>query len=156
MSARDPSGPGRPTRRRMPAAADATQVRAALGEVRAPARSRVRVTSPRASAARTRSLSIASEIDEQTRLGEVYISSLMRSQLRLALVVLVVLAATLGLLPLLFWTVPAVADVQLLGVPLPWLLLTVAAFGEIILLGWFYVRRSERNEATFSDLLAGR
>jgi hypothetical protein len=117
---------------------------------------RVRVTSPRTSAARTRSVSIASEIDEQTRLGEVYISSLMRSQLRLAVVVLAVLASTLGLLPLVLRAVPAVAEVRLLGVPLPWLLLTVAAFSEIILLGWFYVRRSERNEADFSDLLAGR
>ncbi|WP_374968671.1 hypothetical protein [Terrabacter sp. BE26] len=156
MSAIDPSGPGGPTRRGMPSGADETHVRAVPGEARAPARSRVRVTSPRTSAARTRSLSVASEIDEQTRLGEVYITSLMRSQLRLALVVLVVLAVTLGLLPLLFRTVPAVAEVQLLGVPLPWLLLTVTAFVEIILLGWFYVRRSERNEATFSDLLAGR
>jgi len=117
---------------------------------------RVRVTSPRTAAARTRSVSIASEIDEQTRLGEVYISSLMRSQLRLAVVVLAVLASTLGLLPLVFRAVPAVAEIRLLGVPLPWLLLTVAAFSEIILLGWFYVRRSERNEADFSDLLAGR
>ena len=107
-------------------------------------RARVRVTSPRTSAARTRNVSIASEIDEQTRLGEVYITSLMRSQLRLALAVLLVLAATLGLLPLVFRAVPGVAEVDVLGVPLPWVL------------GWFYVRQSERNEDDFSDLLDGR
>jgi hypothetical protein len=117
---------------------------------------RVRVTSPRTSAARTRNVSIASEIDEQTRLGEVYITSLMRSQLRLALGVLLVLGCTLGLLPLLFTAVPGLAGIGLLGVPLPWVLLTVVAFAEIIGLGWFYVRQSERNEATFSDLLDGR
>jgi hypothetical protein len=116
----------------------------------------VRVTSPRTSAARARTVSIASEIDEQTRLGELYITSLMRSQLRLALGVLVALASTLGLLPLLLGAFPAISDVHLLGVPLPWILLTVVAFAEIIGLGWFYVRRSERNEDTFSDLLDGR
>jgi hypothetical protein len=121
-----------------------------------PARARVRVTSPRASAARTRTVSIASEIDEQTRLGEVYITSLMRSQLRLALGVLLVLASTLGLLPLGFHLFPGIGRTDLLGVPLPWLLLTVVAFAEIITLGWLYVRRAERNEATFSDLLEGR
>ncbi len=121
-----------------------------------PARHRVRVTSPRTSAARTRSVSIASEIDEQTRLGEVYITSLMRSQLRLALAVLLVLAATLGLLPLVFRAVPGIAGVDVLGVPLPWVLLTAVAFTEIIALGWFYVRQSERNEDDFSDLLDGR
>ena len=45
---------------------------------------------------------------------------------------------------------------DVLGVPLPWLLLTVVAFTEIVALGWFYVRQAERNEATFSDLLEGR
>jgi hypothetical protein len=119
-------------------------------------RARVRVTSPRTSAARTRNVSIASEIDEQTRVGEVYITSLMRSQLRLALAVLLVLAATLGLLPLVFRAVPDLAEIDVLGVPLPWVLLTAVAFSEIIALGWFYVRQSERNEDDFSDLLDGR
>jgi hypothetical protein len=117
---------------------------------------RVRVTSPRTSAARTRTVSIASEIDAQTRLGEVYISSLMRSQLRLALVVVAVLALTLGVLPLLFHLVPAIGRLSLLGVPVPWLLLSVVAFAEIFGLGWFYVRQAERNEDNFSDLLDGR
>jgi hypothetical protein len=119
-------------------------------------RARVRVTSPRTSAARTRTVSTASEIDEQTRLGEVYITSLMRSQLRLALSVLVALASTLGLLPLLFAVVPEVGRFAVLAVPLPWILLTVVAFSEIVALGWFYVRQAERNEADFSDLLDGR
>ncbi|EWT03121.1 membrane protein [Intrasporangium oryzae NRRL B-24470] len=117
---------------------------------------RVRVTSPRTSAARARSVSIASEIDAQTRLGEVYITSLMRSQLRLALLVVAVLGLTLGALPLLFDLVPAVGRLAVAGIPLPWLLLSVVAFAEIWVLGWLYVRQAERNEATFSDLLDGR
>ena len=117
---------------------------------------RVRVTSPRTSATRTRSVSIASEIDEQTRLGEVYITSLMRSQLRLAIGVLGVVALTLGALPLLFWLVPAIGTLELVGIPVPWMLLTVVAFAEVIMLGRVYVRQAERNEDNFSDLLDER
>lgn len=117
---------------------------------------RVRVTSPRTAAARARRVSVASEIDAQTRLGEVYVSSLMRSQLRLALVVCAALAMTLGLVPLVFYLVPAIRQANVLGVPLPWLVLTVVAFVEIVLLGVYYVRRAERNEAAFSDLLETR
>jgi hypothetical protein len=117
---------------------------------------RVRVTSPRADATRTRATSVASEIDAQTRLGEVYITSLMRCQLRLAVGVLLALGLTLGLLPLLFHLVPAIGQADVLGIPLPWLLLTVVASTEIIALGWLYVRQAERNEENFSDLLEGR
>lgn len=117
---------------------------------------RVRVTSPRIDATRTRVTSVASEIDAQTRLGEVYITSLMRSQLRLAVGVLLALALTLGALPMLFHFVPAIGRVDVLGVPLAWLLLTVVASTEIIALGWLYVRQAERNEENFSDLLEGR
>ena len=67
---------------------------------------RVTVTSPRTRAARARRVSIASEIDAQSRLGEVYVDSLMRSQLRLSLAVLGALAFTLGLVPLVLHLVP--------------------------------------------------
>jgi hypothetical protein len=117
---------------------------------------RVRVTSPRTSAARTRQVSIAAEIDAQTQLGDVYITSLMRSQLRLAIGVAGALVLTLGALPLLFHLVPTLRRMTVLGVPLPWVLLTLVAFTEIIVLGWVFVRRAERNESDFSDLLDGR
>jgi hypothetical protein len=114
------------------------------------------VTSPRTSAARTREVSIASEIDAQTSLGEVYITSLMRSQLRLAIAVVGVLALTVGVLPLVFHLAPAVRRLAVLGIPVPWLALSVVAFAEILVLGWIYVRQAERNEDDFSDLLDGR
>ena len=117
---------------------------------------RVRVTSPRTGATRTRVTSVASEIDAQTRLGEVYVTSLIRSQLRLALGVLLALALTLGALPLLFHLFPAIGRFEVLGIPAPWLLLTVVASSEIIGLGWIYVRQAERNEENFSELLEGR
>ena len=66
----------------------------------------------------------------------------MRSQLRLSLAVLAALAFTLGLVPLILHLVPAVGRVVVLGVPVPWVILTVVAFIEIVLLGVFYVRRA--------------
>jgi hypothetical protein len=117
---------------------------------------RVRVASPRTVGARSRSRrSNAAEIDALTRLGEVYVQSLMRAQLRLAAYVVLMLAGTLGVLPLLFRLLP-VADVHLLGVPLPWLVLGVAVYPWLIGLAWWYVRRAERNEAAFEDLVDPR
>lgn len=114
---------------------------------------RVRITSPRTVAARSRTRrSNASEIDALTRLGEVYVQSLMRAQLRLAAYVVVALAVTLGGLPLLFRLVP-VGDVHLLGIPLTWLLLGLAVYPWLLVLAWWYVRRAERNEAAFEDLV---
>ena len=117
---------------------------------------RVTVTSPRTVAARARQVSIASEIDAQSRLGEVYVDSLMRSQLRLALAVVAALVLTLGLVPLVLHLVPAWGRVVVLGIPVPWVILTLVAFVEIVALGVFYVRRAERNEDAFSDLLDTR
>jgi len=117
---------------------------------------RVTVTSPRTRAARARRVSIASEIDAQSRLGEVYVNSLMRSQLRLAVAVTATLALTLGLVPLVLYLVPAWGRLVVLGVPVPWVILTVFAFVEILVLGWLYVRQAERNEDAFSDLLDNR
>ena len=117
---------------------------------------RVRVTSPRTRAARSRARrSNAAEIDALTTLGEVYVQSLLRAQLRLATYVVVVLAVTVGLLPVAFRLLP-LDRVHLAGVPLPWLLLGVGVYPWLLLLAWWYVRRAERNEAAFVDLLERR
>ena len=117
---------------------------------------RVRVTSPRASAGRRRTRSVVAEIDAQTQLGELYMRSLMRSQLRLAAGVTGLLALTVGLLPLLFVLVPATRTVHVAGVPLAWLLLGLGVYPLLVLLGWLYVRGAERNEQAFSDLVERR
>jgi hypothetical protein len=117
---------------------------------------RVRITSPRTRAARSRTRrSNAAEIDALTRLGEVYVQSLMRAQLRLAGYVVLLLAASVGLLPVLFRVLP-VDRVHLFGVPLPWLLLGVVVYPWLLVLAWWYVRRAERNEAAFIDLVDRR
>jgi hypothetical protein len=91
------------------------------------------------------------EIDEQTRLGEVYMRSLLRSQLRLALSVLASTAVLLGGLPLLFVLAPSVASAHVLGVPLPWLLLGVLSYPLLWAAARYHVRHCERLEAEFSD-----
>jgi hypothetical protein len=112
---------------------------------------RVRVTGPprRTHAPRART----GDIDEQTALGEVYLGSLLREQLALAVRVLGALALTVGGLPLLFHLFPDLADVHLLGLPLAWLLLGVLVYPWLVLLGLRYVRRAERNEHDFALLL---
>jgi hypothetical protein len=96
---------------------------------------------------------VSSEIDAQTELGEVFMRSLMRSQLRLAFAVTTVVGLTIGVVPVLFALVPWTKSAQVLGIPLPWLLLGVAVYPCLVALGWLYVRVAERIEQTFSDLV---
>jgi hypothetical protein len=93
------------------------------------------------------------ELAEQTRVGEALVRGLIRAQLALALRLALVVAVGLGALPLLFVAAPAVSDVNLFGIPLPWLLLGVAAYPFLVVVGWAYVRLSERNEQDFTALV---
>ncbi|CUR62488.1 conserved hypothetical protein [metagenome] len=114
---------------------------------------RVRVTGPPRRRADVVRSTGTREIDAETALGEVFMRSLLREQLLLAGRVLVALALTLGLLPLLFHLFPSLGDVRLGPVPLAWLLLGLLTYPWLVLLGWFYVRRSEANERDFADLV---
>ncbi len=96
---------------------------------------------------------MADEIDSQTALGEALIDSLIRAQLRLAIVIVAVVTLTLGTLPLAFQFAPSVAEAHIAGVPLPWLMLGFLAYPLLLALGWYFVVHAERNEATFIDLL---
>ncbi len=111
---------------------------------------RVRVTGPerrRTHDPRSR------DIDSETRLGGVYLTSLLREQRWLAIRVLTTLTLTLGALPLLFFLAPALGRVEVAGVPVSWVLLGVLAYPLLWLLGWRYVRQAERIEADFADLV---
>ena len=111
---------------------------------------RVRVTGPpRRQGPRPRT----GDIDEETRLGGVYLGSLLREQLFLALRIVALLALGVGSLPLVFHLAPDLVDVELFGMPLPWLLLGIVVYPVLVLLGWRYVRSAERNELDFAELL---
>ncbi|NEA35556.1 hypothetical protein [Streptomyces sp. SID13031] len=115
---------------------------------------RVRVTSPRTAAARRMTAHTGTrEIDEQTRVGEVYMHSLIQSQLRLALVVIAGAAVALGGLPLLFLLVPATRTLPVFGIPLPWLLLGVVVYPVVYVAARIYVRHAERIEAEFTEFV---
>ena len=94
---------------------------------------RVRVTSPRTtSGRRLPPPSAAHEIDAQSQVGEVYLRSLLRAQLRLALVVVALLAVLVGGLPLAFWLLPEVMDQEVLGMPLAWGLLGFLVYPVLV------------------------
>lgn len=115
---------------------------------------RVRVTSPRTSAARRPIIPTGTrEIDEQTRLGEIYMHSLIQSQLRLALAVIGGVLLVLGSIPLLFWLVPPTRTLAVLGLPLPWVLLGIAIYPVVYGAARIYVRNAERIEAEFTEFV---
>jgi hypothetical protein len=115
---------------------------------------RVRVTGP----PRRRTTGVASsrarDIDADTRLGALYLGSLLREQLWLAVRVLAALAVGVGSWPLVFHLWPGLASVEVAGVPVAWLVLGVLVYPLLVGLGWYFVRRAERNEESFSELMA--
>jgi hypothetical protein len=97
----------------------------------------------------------AEDLHAQPQLGQVYVRSLVRDQLRLSLGVLAVLAVVLGGLPAAFALVPGLRTAEVLGVRLAWLLLGVVAYPVLVGAAWFHVRHAERVERDFTDLLNG-
>ena len=93
------------------------------------------------------------EIEEQTGVGDVLVRGLIRAQLALALRLALVIGLLFGMLPLLFAVAPGLADVTVLGLRLPWLVLGVLAYPVILATAWIYVRLAERNERDFADLV---
>ena len=115
---------------------------------------RVRVTSPRTSAARRPIIPTGTrEIDEQTRLGEIYMLSLVQSQLRLTLAVIAGVLLVLGSIPLLFWLVPPTRTLSIFGLPLPWVILGVLVYPVVYVAARVYVRNAERIEAEFTEFV---
>jgi hypothetical protein len=115
---------------------------------------RVRVTSSRRDAPTRRDpRPLTRDLDEQSSLGEVYMSGLMAAQLRLALQVLAFGAVGLGGLPLLFVLVPATRDLDIARVPIAWLVLAVVVYPVALVVARFYVRSSERIEEEFTKVV---
>jgi hypothetical protein len=93
------------------------------------------------------------ELREQTQVGEVFLTALMRRQLRLSLAVALTFAVGLGLQPVLPVIWPQYGDATLLGLPLPWLALGVLTYPLLVVLGLLYVRRADGIDDDFTDLL---
>lgn len=93
------------------------------------------------------------EIDEQTEIGEVYMRSLLRAQLRRGLTVLAVVGVFLGALPVLFAVEPRLAAARVATVPLPWLLVGVTVYPLLLVSAWWLVRAAERTERDFAEIV---
>lgn len=119
----------------------------------APPTGRVRVTNPLTSAPAHVRRSVRQEIDESTGIGEIYMRSLIRSQLRAAITVALTLVLSVGALPLTFMAFDTVTEFRVLGVPAPWLILGVAVYPGLFGLGWVYIRQAEKAERDFAELV---
>jgi hypothetical protein len=119
-------------------------------------RARVRVTSSRRDAALPRTRMLASDLDEQTELGDVYLGGLMRAQLRLSVAVAVLTTLGIASVPVTYALLPAARSFSVLGVPVAWLVLGVAAYPATWLLARWYIRQAERVESDFADVVESR
>ncbi len=110
---------------------------------------RIRVTAP-PSAARPAAQTL--EAAEQSVVGQLFVRSLIRSQLRLALVVAGGFLLILGAFPLLLAAVPGLSETRVAGIPFDWLLLGAGIYPVIGLSAWLFIRTAARNEARYRDL----
>nr|WP_083365284.1 hypothetical protein [Microterricola viridarii] len=120
---------------------------------------RVRVTAPGSRAAPgtgpagTRGENAAgSGADAPSQVAEVYVRSLIRSQLRLALVVAFGFLVSLAAFALVLRLTPELEAERWFGVPVAWLLLAFGVYPMIGLSAWLYVWAAGRNEARYTAL----
>lgn len=115
---------------------------------------RVRVTGPRGrSTPLARGWRVSSDVDQQSEVAEVFVASLVRTQLRLGLAIVLAFGAAVAFLPLAFYFSPGLDQLSWLGIRLPWWLLALAPYPLMIVSGWVYVRAAERAERDFTDLV---
>ncbi|MGL5810395.1 MAG: hypothetical protein ACRCYQ_10665 [Nocardioides sp.] len=117
---------------------------------------RVRVTGPRRDSPLPARRTAIDQIDAQSDVGEIYLNSLLRAQLRLALRILGLTALVAGSLPLVFLLFPAFALAEVGGVSVAWLTLGLGLYPVFVILGWWYVRAAEQNEHAFTDVVERR
>ncbi|MDQ4490458.1 hypothetical protein RBS60_09625 [Sinomonas sp. ASV486] len=113
------------------------------------------MTAPLSNAARApRTPSLSREVAEQSELGTVVLRSLLRSQLRLALLVAGAFLVAVGSL----WAVSELGRniPWLPGLTLEWLLIGALPYPAVVLAGIAYYRASTRNEQRYAELLEDR
>ena len=93
------------------------------------------------------------ELAQQTSWGEMLIKDLIRALLRSGGLLALVLVLLIGGLPAALWLVPEFAQLEVVGVPVPWLVLGIVPFPLLAALGLLYVRIAERHERAFVDMI---
>lgn len=95
------------------------------------------------------------DLAETTAVGEIYLRRLVRAQLGLSLTALLSFGGVFAGLPLALWLAPGVDGIELLGVPLPLLVLCVAVFPILLAVGGLYERRANALDDAFRELVGG-
>jgi hypothetical protein len=85
--------------------------------------------------------------------GRELLSSLIRAQAGVSLAVLLPALSLLALYPLLAVLLPGLATFEVAGLPLTLIILGGGIYPPLVLLGYWYVRRAERLEQRFDELL---
>lgn len=93
------------------------------------------------------------ELAEATAHSSVYLRRLRHAQLVLSLLALVAFGGLVGALPLVVFLVPALRRAEVLGLPLP-LVLVLTPFPLFVAIGWLYERRADDLDAAFGDLIS--
>ena len=117
-----------------------------IGPEQQPVRPRERVTAPEATTSR------AEAREGPIDIGTVYVRSLVRSQLRLAVACAAGFAVLLVSFGASFLLVPDLGSLLVLGVPVSWLMLGFGAYPLVIGIAVIYVRAARRNEAGYLAL----
>ena len=107
---------------------------------------RVRVTAPRSvktgssALPAVRSAADSREAAEESDAGQVFVRSLIRSQLRLGVVVAAGFLLILIAFPLMLGLVPGLAESTIMGLPFDWVLLGAGIYPVVGLSAWLYIR----------------
>lgn len=118
---------------------------------------RVRVRAPRSKAAvAPGQFPVSREVAENSAVGDVFVRSLIRSQLRLALVVAGGFILILLGVPVLMALFPVLEGVSVLTIPVAWLILGGLIYPVMCLCAWLYIRTAARNETRYRDLVGGQ
>jgi fatty acid desaturase len=83
----------------------------------------------------------------------VFLEALLRRQLALSLRVAAAVIVLLGCQPLLAWLWADYTRIQVLSIPLPWIVLAVGSYPVMIACGLYYVRHAEAIDHEFSELM---
>ena len=89
------------------------------------------------------------ELEEQTSYGEELVTQFVRHQLGTVVKLWVVTVVLLAAVPAVFFAVPQLSELDVIGVRLPWLVIGVVPFPLLYGAGYWYNRLVERQEKAF-------
>ena len=81
-----------------------------------------------------------------------YVRSLIRSQLRVAVVAAVAFAALLAGATAALAFVPELREAAVGGVPLVWIVLGAGVYPVVLVVAWLFTRAADRNERRYRSL----